>query len=194
MDWVLQHLQLIIGAAGAVAWWLNQRKQAQGSKAVKSPKERTLDDPELAERTRRIREEIQRKIEQRTGRRAQTQTSRTLARVDPATPPPIIREVARRQLDPSPVTVTKAAAARLEAQKTAEILEQQLALSERLRQATELKVAALRRLQFENQLSSGDQAADIARGALADDLRSPDALRRAFILREIIRPPIALRS
>jgi hypothetical protein len=109
-------------------------------------------------------------------------------------PPPVIREVARRQPEPLPSPVTKAAAARLEAQKTATILEQQVALSEQLRQATELKVAALRRLQFENQISSGDQAADIARGALADDVRNPDALRRAFILREIIGPPVALRS
>ena len=192
MDWVLQHLQLIIGAAGAVAWWLNQRRQAHEGKDVKSPTARPLEDPELIERTRRIREEIQRKIEQRLG--SYPQIPKPVARVDPAAPPPIIREVARCQPEPPPLAVTKAAAARLDAQKTAEILEQQLALSEQLRRATELKVAALRRLQFENQVSSGDQAADIARDALAEDLRNPDAVRRAFILREIIGPPVAIRS
>lgn len=186
MDWVLKHLQLIIAAAGAVAWWLNQRRQTQAADEPKPHPEVAFDDPELAERTRRIREEIQRKIEQRA--RAYTQQQPTAAEREPVTPPPIIREVVRRQVEPQP-----SLAAHLEAQRTAEILEQQATLAEKLRQAAEMKAAAMRRMQYENQVSSGDQAAVVARGALGDDLRNPDALRRAFILREIIGPPVALR-
>jgi hypothetical protein len=31
------------------------------------------------------------------------------------------------------------------------------------------------------------------RGELMDDLRDPQALRRAFVLREVLGPPVALR-
>ena len=192
MDWVFDHLRLIIFAAGAIAWWLKQRKDGQSGDKVKPHKEVTFDDPELAERTRRIREEIQRKIEQRA--RAYTQPPPKVSRPAPApaAPPPVVREVVRRQPEPPPLS--KAAVAHLDAARTAEILEQQAAMAEKLRQAAEMKAAALRRIQYENQVSSGDQAAVVARGALGDDLRNPDSLRRAFILREIIGPPVSLRG
>jgi len=32
-----------------------------------------------------------------------------------------------------------------------------------------------------------------ARTVVLDDLRSPQALRRAFVLREVLGPPVALR-
>ncbi len=194
MDWVLKHLQLIIAASGAVAWWLNQRKQAQATEAEAPHKEATFEDPELAERTRRIREEIQRKIAERAKAYTQTPSPIQPSMVKPepvAAVPPILREVVRRL--PEPPTLTRAAASHLEAQRNAEILEQQVSLAEKLREATELKAAALRRIQFENQVSSGDHAAAVARGALGEDLRNPDSLRRAFILREIIGPPVGLR-
>ena len=188
MNWLLDHFQLLIAAAGAVAWWLKQRKEAQ-TEAEKGPaphREATVEDPELAERTRRIREEIQRKIEERAKTYSQPAST-----VRPTEQPPILREALARRAEPPPLS--RAAASHLEAQRTAEILEQQATIAEQLRQAQEMKAAALRRMQFENQVSSGDQAATVARGALGDDLRNPDALRRAFILREIIGPPIALR-
>ena len=189
MDWALKHLQLIIAIAGAVAWWLNQRKQAKmGTEEPR--KEVTFDDPELAERTRRIREEIQRKIEQRA--RSYTQPVPTpVEEHEPVGPPPIFREVVVRAPEPPPLS--RAAAAQLEDQRTAGILEQQAALTEQLRQAGEVKAAALARTQFESQISSGMEAAVVARSALAEDLRDPATLRRAFILREILGPPVALR-
>ena len=193
MDWALKHLQLIIAIAGAVAWWLNQRKQAQAGDAEAPKKEATFEDPDLAERTRRIREDIQRKIAERA--KAYTQTPAApqpvVRKAEPVDAPPILREVARRPVEQP--TLSRAATSHAEAQRNAEILEQQVALAEKLREATELKVAALRRMQFENQVSTGDQAAVVARGALGDDLRNPDSLRRAFILREIIGPPVGLR-
>ena len=56
--------------------------------------EKTFDDPDLAERTRRIREEIQRKIEQRARGYANEQP--TVPRREPVAPPPIVREVVNR--------------------------------------------------------------------------------------------------
>jgi hypothetical protein len=188
MDWALHHLQLIIAIAGSVAWWLNQRKQAQAA-SEEPRRETTFDDPELAERTRRIREEIKRKIEERAGRYAKEQP--TLPRGEPAAPPPVVREVILRP--PEPPALSRAATARMESQRTAEILEQQAVFTEQLRLADELKAAVTRRTQFETKVSGAAEAAAVARGALSDDLRNPEALRRAFILREVLGPPVALR-
>ena len=190
MDWILNHMQVIIAIAGVVAYWLNQRKTGQPEDSVAPHQEKNFEDPELAERTRRIREEIQRKIEQRARGYAQEQP--TLPRDEPPALPPILREVLLRQTEPP--KPTRAATSHLEAQRMAEILEQQAALAERLKQAQEMKAAAQRRTQFETEAGSNEEQAKVAvRGALGDDLRDPAALRRAFVLREILGPPVALR-
>jgi len=106
------------------------------------------------------------------------------------TPPPLVREVAVERA-PAPV---RASVSRAEAQRQAEILEQQAALAEKMRELELMKAAAVRRNEFE-QATADTQTADkvAARGALLDDLRSRDALRRAFVLREVLGPPVALR-
>ena len=188
MDWVLHNLRLLVVIGGAIAWALNQRRNA---KAGGEPaKEATFDDPELAERTRRIREEIQRKIEQRA--KAYTQPAVPVAPSPrPATPPPLGREVIVRAPEPAPRT--KAATARMAADRTTEMLKRQATLTEQLRLAEELRAAVERRTQFETKASTATEAAAAARSALGDDLRDPAALRRAIILREILGPPLALR-
>jgi len=192
MDWVFNHLQLVIAIAGAIAWWLSQRKGAE-SGDVPPPGERTFDDPELAERTRRIREEIQRKIEQRARSYPTEQPTRPQEEPELAGLPPILRELVEMH-QPAPVKPTRAATSHLEAQRMAEMLEQQAALAEQLKQAQEMKVAAQRRSQFETEVASKEEQAKVAvLGALGDDLRDPAALRRAIILREILGPPVALR-
>ena len=73
-------------------------------------------------------------------------------------------------------------------------LEQQASLAEQLRQAQEMNAATLRRRQYETEVASKEEAAAVAvRSALGDDLRNPAALRRAFILREVLGPPLGLR-
>jgi hypothetical protein len=190
MDWVFKNLQIIIAAAGVVAWWLSQRKAGQSPDVEPHP-DKTFEDPELAERTRRIREEIQRKIEQRARGYAHEQP--TVPRSEPAELPPVMREVVvRRQPEPPPRT--RAAATQQDARRMAEILEQQATLAEQLKQAQEMKAATLRRTQFETEIGSKEEvAAGVVRRALGDDLRDPAALRRAFILREVLGPPVALR-
>ena len=187
MDWVFNHFQVLIAIAGAVAYWLNQRRLAKADEQVAPPKETTFDDPQLAERTRRIREEIQRKIEQRA--RGYTQPPPPVMAEKRAGAPPVIRPEAAR---PQPVTAK--AAARLETQRNAEILEQQAALSEQLRQAVAMKAAALQRTQFETNLSRDETQAAAVHTGLREDLTNPDELRRAFVLREVLGPPVALRS
>ncbi len=186
MEWVLDHLRLIFVIGGGIAWWLNQRKQVQTGEKAPPPPEATFDDPELAERTGKIREEIQRKIEQRAKGYANEQP--TLPHSEPEAPPPVIREVVVAR---QPVR----AASRVEAQRQAEILEQQAALMEKLREAELRKIAVKRRTDFEE--STADHSAEARtaiRATVLDDLGSPAALRRAFILREVLGPPVALRS
>lgn len=187
MDWVLKHLQLVIAIAGAVAWWISQRKLVQtgGAEAAPPRAEKTFEDPELAERTRRIREEIQRKIEQRAKGYAREQP-RPLP-VAPAELPPIIREIFVQPALPS-------AATRQENQRQAEILERQATLAEQLEEARLLKAGAEKRLEFEKATADHRSAARTeTRTTVLGDLRTPDALRRAFILREVLGPPVALR-
>ncbi len=188
MNWVTDHLQLVIAIAGAIGWWLNQRKQASaGAEATRPAEERGFADPELAERTRRIREEIQRKIEQRAKGYASEQPSRPAAE---APAPPIVREVV---VAPAPVRPGRGMSHE-EAQRQAEILEQQATLAERLRRAELMKASVLKRTEFE--AATADHTATArtqTRSTVLEDLRTPDALRRAFILREVLGPPVALR-
>ncbi len=181
MDWIFNHLQLVLAVAGGLAYWLNERRKAGQEEAPPPHVSKTFDDPELAERTRKIREEIQRKIEQRSRGYTQPQTPVPASYAD--TPPPVIREV-----------VPTRGASRLDVQRQAEILEEQAAMMERLREAEAMKAGTQKRLEFE--AATADVAVQLrtqTRSTVLEDLRNPAALRRAFILREIIGPPVSLR-
>lgn len=191
MDWVFEHLQIIIAAAGAIAWWLNQRRKggAEGDETEPPPQETTFDDPELAERTRKIREEIQRKIAERA--RGYPNEQPTLPLEVPEEPP-LVREVVVSQAPP-PGPPRRGLTA-LEAQRQAEILEEQATLAERLREAEQMKAAAQKRARYEAATADhSNTARSLSRSTVLDDLRDPAALRRAFILREVLGPPVALR-
>lgn len=183
MDWLLQHLQLLIAGAGGIAWWLNQRRQSREKPATEQKVERR-DDPDFAERTRRIREEIQRKIEERRqGEVSSMPTRRKQPRPIPSVMPPQLSRV-------EPPPLARAGMTPDEAERSTEMLAKQAALAEQLRQAVEIKTAALRQLRSGNEISP---ASKLVRTAVVDDLKDVAALRRAFVLREIIGPPVALR-
>ncbi|WP_438481872.1 hypothetical protein [Oleiharenicola lentus] len=194
MNWILEHLNLVFIVGGALAWWLNQRgkkaEDAEGQSA-QPQQETSFGDADEAERTRRIREEIQRKIQQRMS--GQTPPPIT----EPATteysqPPPLI--VPARQVASS--SSVRAAMARREAERHAEVLEQQAALADRLRMANEMKLASQKRLAFEDTIDAGGvntASRAKARSIVMEEMRSPEALRRAFIMREVLGPPVALR-
>lgn len=187
MDWIRDHLQFVIAVAGAIAWWLNQRRQGQSEGEEASPPDSTFDDPALAERTRKIREEIQRKIAERA--RGYPNEQPTQPHVEPVEPP-LVREVVVTQAPPMPRQGRTA----LEAQRQAEILEEQATLAERLREAEQMKIAVQKRLRYEAATTDhSNEARSLSRSTVLDDLRDPAALRRAFILREVLGPPVALR-
>lgn len=167
--------------------WKAITKGKGGDEAPSPREEGTFEDPELAERTRKIREEIQRKIAERA--RGYPTEQPTIPREQRAEPPPL-REAVIPELPPA----VRRGAPALEVQRQAELLEEQAALAERLREAELMKAAALKRAQYE--AATADQTAALrsqARSGVLGDLRDPGALRRAFILREVLGPPVALR-
>lgn len=197
LQWVLDNLFTVLIIAGVIAQLIQAVKGKKGGDeeagpTVEPPKEFEFEDPELAERTRRIREDIRRKIAQRQAGGAPESEPEMEAAPEPAAfeePPPVVREVAVER--PAPAMV---ASSRMDAQRQAEVLEQQAALMDKLRQLEETKAAALRRAAFEaSTVSPAAAARTQARGALIDDLRNPAALRRAFVLREVLGPPVGLR-
>jgi hypothetical protein len=215
MRWIFENLNLIIVIAGAIAWWINQRAREKSGDAAdydddgipeSRPKPDGFEDPQLAERTRKIREEIQRKIaERRKAGEGYTEPARPVAAPlqTPAPPaetrPPVVvaspEYRAPQPIEPPVVREVLVKSANVaEARRRAEILEQQATLADQLRQAEEMKAAAGRRAAYER--ITQDNTAIARRGARAsivEDLRDPAALRRAFLHREILGPPVGLR-
>lgn len=219
MNWILEHLQLIIVVAGSIAYWLNQRaKENAGEDAdydgdgtpdnrraptrELAPVSRDGSDPAQDERVRRIQEEIRRKIAERRGQPVPPPLAPpTLDPFRPLfqeTPPPLTRPVTPPPLA-EPVREVAVSAyddtAALERQRK---LEEQLAqLEERRREARRAAQAAAE--------SGGQAAANVAYDAatpdvpglsarrLQDELKNPRALRRAMVLREVLGAPVALR-
>ncbi|MBI3884995.1 MAG: hypothetical protein HY302_04620 [Opitutae bacterium] len=189
MDWILDHIGWLLVAAGAIAQMLMKKKGQTADDDEAAPREETFEDPMLAERTRKIREDIQRKIEERRrgGALTRPEAPPEIAPESVRELPPVVQEVfaSPRQL--------RETADRHETERHAEMLEEQATLADQLRQAQAMKAGALKRAGFETKISDADETNDRSRGALVGELRDPAALRRAFVLREILGPPVALR-
>jgi hypothetical protein len=178
LQWLIDNPMMVVVIGGVLLQMLKAifgKKGAGDSVEEGEAKEVVVADPDLAERTRKIREEIQRKIEARARGEVSTAGGGT-----PTRPSAVAVEVARND--------------RISARRDAEILEEQAALVEKLREAELMKASARRRVEFEQ--STADHTGDDrvkSRQAVLEDLRSPAALRRAFVLREVLGPPVALR-
>lgn len=193
MDWI----QILFVVAGVIAYWLNQRAREKEEAANQAnddasdrrdlaPASRDGTDPEQDDRTRRIQEEIRRKIAERRGQAAPPpmpveERGEPVFRA-PVVPPPPVRHVEVPAYDDSAALDRQRKLAvqmeRLEAQRreTRRLAERAQANA---RSAASAAVASLR---------SRD-----ALPALAAELRDPRALRRAVMLREVLDTPVALR-
>lgn len=196
LQWILDNAWtlIIVGTVLAQLFQAIMRKKdgSQAPSDEEQPREYEFEDPELAERTRKIREEIQRKIAQRQrgGAGPDADEAPAPAAYEPEAPPPLIREV----VETRPVA-TAFTGTRLDTQRQAEVLEQQATLMAKLQEVQRMKASALKRTEFEAATADHGRAARaVSRAGVMDDLRSPDALRRAFILREVLGPPVALRK
>lgn len=223
MNWVLDHLQLIIVIAGAIAYWINQRvREKSGQNAdydedgipenrpgqraetrELAPRNREGTDIDQEERARRIREEIQRKIAERRGQ-AQSPAP------TPAAPPPPLprfdpfrpvfqeetRPVPPPMRAPEPVTPrvqveTYDDSAALERQR--QLAEQMEQLEERRREARRSAQRAFDSTEQQAMTTQTAKAAGVGARELSAELRDPRSLRRAFVLREVLDAPVALR-
>jgi hypothetical protein len=199
MDLILDNLQLLLVIAGSIAYWLNQRKREKSGEPADYdedgiPENRptvapNADAMEEEVRTRRIQEEIRRKIQERRGGGA------------PVPAPPPLREEAPAYEMPSEPDWREQEAPRSAPQPPPlddGVLARQRALQEQLEALAERR-AALAASRSESPVAATAVAAAAVgtaspkSGALLRDLRNPESVRRAIVLREVLGPPLALR-
>lgn len=189
MDWILDHLQIVIAIAAAVAYWLNQARKGAASgdeadegSAFPAP---GVDDGAEAERARRIREEIRRKIAER---------ARGMPPALEPAPPSLYRE---EPMAPPPMTVPTpmpSAPAPRDDWQMAMVLERQQKLREQME-----ALERARRLEAAQPAMPVMPAAPAIASSLPvgsswrSDLKSKAGLRRAVVLREVLGPPVSLR-
>jgi hypothetical protein len=216
MDWLQDHLQIIIVVAGAIAYWLNQRRREKQGMPADYDGDGTPDtkpsppaayDPasmelEEAERTRRLMEEMRRKRAERSA------TPGVPNAPAPQTPPIVISQPRRFETSPpvfqDPLAeMMKDLAKRYAPQPepatagvSQEVLARQRALEEKLRQLDAEKSLALRKVAELRRAASlkPDTAphGNVTTG-LVTSLHDPANLRKAILLSEILGKPIALR-
>jgi hypothetical protein len=205
MDWILSHLQVVIAVAAAIAYWFNQQKTAAREDKDKTapesnPFEQASTEGGDDERTRRVQEEIRRKIAERRGTAPQP----------PAAPRPTGQPVAPPYVAPRPVAreMMGGLRERLEA-KLAEARAKSEAAAQEARRQREEEERALEAERLATQLRATEIAAQAALASAAirpaetknarevrpwpSELRDPQSLRRAMILREVLGPPVGLR-
>jgi len=194
MDWVLDNIRLIVIVGGAIAYWLNQRRKAKeeeaaartGAPAASSASPVRMGDE--AERTRRIQEEIRKKIlERAAGAPARLPSPPPI----PETPTPLPRAQPKAELYVAP---------------SAEEQEKILAADQAMLDRQQQLAAKLRELQ--QQRREHDRPAEVfaektalamsasgtsVLGSPLADLRNPALVRRAIILREVLGTPVGLR-
>ncbi len=213
MAWVLEHLQILIGVAAAIAYYLN-RGRLQKLAGEQNPRDES--EADRGERTRRLQEEIRRKIAERRGEAPAQPASvgRTSAgeRIPPLTRPahvpPLdpfggpmrkisreIREAAEREFDPQAEQRRREeeAAAHRATLARQEKLEEEMRVLEAARLAEQRRAAEI--LTARQEQGARLEARRVAGAGLTigDALRDPRELRRVIVLREVLGAPVALR-
>ena len=202
MDWILDNIQIIIAVAGAIAYWLNARKKDQagepadydddGKPDVNTQTGRSMrehaDTMEEDENTRRIQEEIRRKIADRQGGYQSTPRFET-SPSDVLTPAEMqARE--RRQA---------AEARREEAEReAAEVLERQQALANQLAALQARRAAEEREAKAVWAAEPRPARVTVAAGSrddagLLSELLNARSLLKAIVLREVLGTPVVMR-
>lgn len=206
MDWILDHLQIIIAVAGAIAYWLNARSKQKAGEAADYDGDGEPDtlaggggramregerEMEQAEATRRIQEEIRRKIAERAGN-AGGGGARPVQPM--ATPPPMPAPVRRREAE-----LAREARREETERDAAAVLERQRALMDQLAALKARKAAE--GVETKAVWSVDTSAATPARAhaqvgedvSLLAELRNARSLKKAIVLREVLGTPVGLR-
>lgn len=205
MDWLFKNLVQLITVFFVIASIVRAIRQSR--QAQDRHEDETIDSDEQR-RTREIQEAIRRKIAERRGGSAPSapevfrRTEEPPRPVQPspqASPLPTgpLGDFGRRVLEQLERKLPPPESPRLPQVNRREV-ERQEQLAEQLRAAEETKAQATRRaahLAAEQRAALQSQAAlrGAARGQLLAELRDPQSLRRAFVLREVLGPPAGLR-
>lgn len=209
MNWILEHLQVLIGVAAAIAYFLNRRKQSAADDEPARPAPVSdANTLEQDERTRRVQAEIRRKVAERRGTTdSASATPASRSRIPPLVPPSrvppldpfggpmrrILRKIEEAGEPPAAASPTQ------ESTAVANELARQKILEERMREIEALKIARENQPRIEARAilkrggGFGERVTVTGKGQLRDVLRDPGELRRAVILREILGPPVGLR-
>ena len=206
LEWLLEHKGIVVVVLVFVAQFV--RGLFRTRRTLPTPDAKP-DELEAERRTREIREQIQR---QRAERRGESTGTEQPARSEPA-PPPVPRPIETTQMpepfggalrrvlqelqgdvQPPPMPVPPPLAVE---QRDAELARQEQ-LAEQMRVLEESRMLARRRVTelaatnyAESQSEGGLRT--VTRGKLLEDLRDPASLRRAFLLREVLGPPVGMR-
>jgi len=201
MRWLFENPQLLIVIGGAIAYWLNERRKAKEKQAMSEEASREPTDDEMAERTRRIQEEIRRKIEERQGRAPrpavfdEAEEEEENVEGPKTVPPPL----------PQPRSVLVSAEEAPGAAELERVMEQQrryaeqldrLAAAERSSQAAAAftGTALLSMAAYDMKTTATATARQSQQLAgLLPGLHDREALCRAIVLREVLGAPKALQ-
>jgi hypothetical protein len=183
VEWLLGNRELLVVLFAAAVWLLNRIGAAHKKNAARPGPVQPADGE--AERTRRVQEEVRRRIAER---RAPAQSGAApAAPVEPDSfePPRIGEEAAPPDAVAAPEDAEEA------------ILARQRSLESQLMALEAGKAAALAQARAAAAAprpgSRGPAGSPAAAHALLADLQDPSAVRRAVVLREILGAPVGLR-
>ncbi len=176
VDWVLGNRELLVIVFAVAVWLLNRIGAARRAAGSQNPARQAGSADDEAERTRRVQEEVRRRIAERRGA------------AKPEMPPPLSQpfEPARMAEEPAPPEEA-------ETDDTEEqVLKRQREIERDLRALEDARAAALAGARAAQRASVVQTQAAVPNPWLGE-LKNPAGLRRAVVLREILGPPISLR-
>jgi len=205
VSWLLGNREIMVGVFMLIAWAMRKgglTKEKENS-AAKSQQPNTQDS-EAFERTRRIQDEVRRKINERKNG-GFTEPISIPSEREPLPPLMAPRPIAsapadmfgellqRRFVDPEPIK-TEVEAPDLELQAT---LERQKLLDAKIRELSMATREAKLSVAEQESNTAANEAFIIPQSRQAfswiSELRDPKNARRAMVLREVLNPPLALR-
>jgi hypothetical protein len=210
MDWIGEHfLQIIIAVAAAIAAYMNNRKKEKSGEPADFDGDGIPDnrpgqfepaqmDMDEADRTRRLQDEIRRKIAERRSEQSPVPPLVAPRPVSQPIPEVIQRRFEKTEAPVAPPPLPRKLSPAAQADRDAEILERQRELEAQMR-ALEARRAEHKRQALETAPISAATAYKTATSTktsgpeLLADLRKPGGARRAWILREVLGTPAGLR-
>ena len=212
MKWIIDNIQVIIAIAGAIAFWLNSQReaaakaaeeQAAAQRRAQQPAALSASDTDAESeiRNEQVREKVRRMIAERRGDAVPPELSAPTTLPEPEeersfrSPP--LAEPPELEMPPPlqpPGPSRQAETAHSSATKTRASLVRQEQLALELQSLNEQRVFAERRAAVVAEGEAVVARRDLVSNELHHDLRDPRSLRRAMVLREVLGPPVALRS